>query len=173
MWFEMDSAERRRRRELCAGEDCGSFAEEVVRLAGLGENTERTRKAFRLFLNDFEVGIEAGQEKDPAGREFAIDIFEQRKPVATRHGDIAKQQIRLEFAGLLQGGIRGVGSLRFKTAFTKDKREGVSYESFIVYDQNTLHRGPLFVCGHEPGHQRGNLAGEMRSGNAENFRALM
>jgi hypothetical protein len=91
------------------------------------------------------VGVEAGEDEDAAVRELAVYLVDEKEAVLAGHGDVAEQEVGLELAGLVQGMICRVSSLRVEAALLEDHREGVGYYMFVVYDQDSLHSAPSFL----------------------------
>jgi len=113
---------------------------------GFGEDGDAARKPGGGFVDGRVVGVEAGEDEDAAVGEFAVYLVDEKEAVLAGHGDVAEQEVGLELAGLVQGMVCGVSSLRVEAALLEDHREGVGYYLFVVYYQNSLHSAPL-SCG--------------------------
>jgi hypothetical protein len=141
------------------GEDGGGFAEEIVGVDGFGEDAYGASEAVGGLADGLVVGVEAGEHEDAAGGELAVYLVDEEEAVLAGHGDVAEQEVGLEFAGLVQGVIGGVRGPCMKAALLEDHRECVGYYMFVVYYQDTLHSAPL-SCGGRQYSRRDSEANE-------------
>ena len=127
---------------LGGGEEGVGFAEEIGGLAGLGEDADGLAQTLGVLLDGGEVGVEAGEHEDAAVGQLAIDLLHEEETVFAGHGDIAEEEIGLEGACGVERFLGRVGSSGFEAVFAEDEGEGVSYQTFIIDDKNTLHDVP-------------------------------
>lgn len=126
---------------------------------GFGENSYGAGETFGGLADGVVIGIEAGEDEDAAGGEFAAYLVDEEETVFAGHGDVAEQEVGLELAGLVQGVIGGVSSPCMEAALLEDHRESVGYYMFVVYYQDTLHSSPL-SCGGRQYSRRDSEASE-------------
>ena len=122
-----------------AGQDSGSLAEQVVGLAGLGEDADGNIETLRRVADDLQVGVETSEDQDAAVGKLATDFVEQRDAILAGHRDVAEQEVGLEFARALHGIVSGVDRPGLKPAFAQNQSQGIRDHPLIIDNQDTLH----------------------------------
>jgi hypothetical protein len=122
-----------------SGQKRGGFAKKLGRLARFGEDADTAREFAGLLAHALQVGVEAGQNQNPAAWKLARHVVDKGKSVALGHGDVAKQKIGGEDSSTEKSLLRRVDSFGFKAVLVEDKRKRVGYQMVIVNDQDSLH----------------------------------
>jgi hypothetical protein len=123
-------------------------AEEFGGITGFGEDPDRARHLAGLIADGGEIGLMmAGEDEDVALGELPGDGFHELQAVESRHGDVAEDQFGTEGAGDGESFLAAVGDAGVEVVLAEDEPEGVCYELFIVYNEDSPHRMPQFSPG--------------------------
>lgn len=117
-------------------EDGACGAEEIFRLAWLGDDPNGLREGGGAGVDARQAAVVTGEDEDGTGGEGFAELGHEGDAIAMGHVDVAEDEVRRSEADGLEC-IGGAGDdLHLEPLLAEDKAEGSGDEGFVIDDKD-------------------------------------